>query len=100
MQAKDGWLRVERARAAAHRKEWKVGNRDAEPVKEFCSLDKLERRLKAQLHAGVMPNRNCRRPSLAKRGEKLLKVKGKQRRKSKCMTASMKALRDKAKASV
>ena len=96
--AKDGWVRVERTMVAAHRREWRTGKRDAEPENETCSMDKLERRLKAQLHAGAMPRKLCRRPSLAKRGEKLLKLKSKARQKAKHVSAACKALRAKAKA--
>ena len=98
MHAKDGWLRVERTRVAAHRREWRTGKRDAEPENESCSMDKLERRLKSQMHAGAMPPKNSRRPSLEKRGEKLLKLKSKARQKSKRVTAAFKAMRAKAKA--
>ena len=97
VQAKDGWLRAERTRVAAHRREWKTGARDVEPENEPCSLDKLERRLKSQMHAGEMFQKSCRRPGLGKRGEKLLKCKSKAREKSKRVTAAFKAMRAKAK---
>ena len=98
--AKDGWLRVERTRVAPHRREWRTGKRDTEPENEVCSLDKLERRFKSQMHAGAMPKKSCRRLSLAKRGEKLVKSKTKATQKSKRVTAAFNAMRAKAKASV
>ena len=98
--AKDGWLRVERTRVAAHRREWRTGKRDAETENEICSLEKLERRFKSQMHAGAMPRKSCRRPSLAKRGEKVLKSKSKARQKSMRVAAAFKAMRAKAKALV
>ena len=97
--AKNGWLRVERTRVAPHRREWRTGKRDAEPENEVCSLDKLERRFKSQMHAGAMPKKSCRRLNLAKRGEKLVKSKIKATQKSKRVTAAFNAMRAKAKAS-
>ena len=35
--AKDGWLRVERTRVAAHRREWRTGKRDAEQDTKFAA---------------------------------------------------------------
>ena len=78
--AKDGWLRVERTRVAPHRREWRTGKRDTEPENEACSLDKLERRFKSQMHAGAMPKKICRRLSLANRGERFVKPRLKQHR--------------------
>ena len=91
--AKDGWVRSEETRIAAHRREWKEGKRDHEPEHEQFSLDKLQKRLNAQLHAGCLPKKTCRRLSIAARGAKLVKMKCKQREKSKRVTASCKALR-------
>ena len=96
--AKDGWFRVERTRVTAHRREWRTGKRDAEPENEICSLEKLERRFKSQMHAGAMPKKSCRRPSLVKRGDKVLKSKSKARQKSMRVAAAFKAMRAKAKA--
>ena len=91
--AKDGWARSEETRIAAHRREWKEGERDHEPEHEHVSLDKLQKCLNAQLHAGCLPKRTCRRPSIAARGAKMVKMKCKQREKSKRVMASCKALR-------
>ena len=88
--AKDGWFRVDRTRVAAHRREWRVGEREAEPENE------LERRLKSQMHAGAMPKKRCRRPSLVKRGGRVLKAKRKARQKSIHVAAAFKAMRAKA----
>ena len=100
MRAKDGWFRVERTRVAAHRREWRVGKRDAEPENEICSLEKLERRFKSQMHADAMPRKSCRRPSLAKCGDKVLKSRGKASQKSMRGPAAFKAMRAKAMAMV
>ena len=45
-------LEPEETRIAAHRRECKTGKRDHEPENEEFSLDKLQRRLNAQVHAG------------------------------------------------
>jgi hypothetical protein len=91
--AKDGWIRIEKTRLQAHRREWKFGQRDYEPEHADFSLDKLERRLQAQVHAGGMPSKTCRRPSVAARGNKLLNQKVKQSAKEKRITAVCKAMR-------
>ena len=70
------------------------GKRDHQPELEAFSLDKLQRRLKAQLHAGSMPARSCRRLSIAARGNKLILAKAKQRAKSQRISAACKALRE------
>ena len=96
VQAKDGWLRVETTKVPPERRKWKCGKRDHEPEVEAGSLDKLRRRLHAQLHAGSMPTRSCRRQSIAARGNKMVATKAKQRAKSQRVTAACKALREQA----
>ena len=59
--------------------------------KGVCSTGELELWLRAQMHAG---------PSLAKRGEKLLRFSSKAKQKSKDITVSMNASRATAEASV
>ena len=96
VQAKAGWLRVETTKIPPDRRHWKRGKRDHQPEVEANSLDKLQRRLRAQLHAGSMPNRSCRRQSIAARGNKLIATKAKHRAKSKRVSAACKALREQA----
>ncbi len=63
--ASSGWLRYEDTRIPAERRVWKTGNRDKKPEQEPFSLEKLQRRLKAQVHAGSMPKQTRRRLALA-----------------------------------
>ena len=91
--AKDGWVRMDETRVTPHRREWKFGQRDNKPEEEAFSLDKLERRFKAQLHAGSMPRRSQRRLPVAIRAAKIIKLKEKMRLKSQRITAACKALR-------
>ena len=91
--AKDGRLRVEETRVPAERREWKIGRRDNKPEKDPFSLDKLQRRFKAQLHAGSVPRQTRQRLSIAERGQKLVKTKAKLRAKSLRVTAACKELR-------
>jgi len=96
--ARDGWVRIEETRVAADRRKWKRGKRDNQPENEEFTLDKLQKRLQAQLHAGSMPKASRRRPSIAARGNKLLRAKANQQQKTKRVTASLKSVRDAAKA--
>ena len=86
-------MRMEETRVPPHRREWKVGQRDHKPEEEAFSLDKPERRFRAQLHAGSMPRRSQRRLSVGRRVAKKLKYKLKGRLKSQRVTAACKALR-------
>ena len=94
--ATDGWLRAEETRIPAERREWKTGKRDNKPEQDPFSLDKLQRRFKAQLHAGTVPRQTRRRLSIAERGQKLVKTKAKLRAKSLRVTAACKELRTQA----
>jgi len=91
--ASSGWLRYEDTRIPAERRPWKTGNRDKKPEQEPFSLEKLQKRLKAQLHAGSMPKQTRRRLALANRGQKLLQAKKKLKDKSRRVTAAMNDLR-------
>jgi hypothetical protein len=96
--AKDGWVRVEQTRIPADRRKWKRGRRDREPENEPFSLDKLQKRLDAQLHAGSMPGKTCRRLSIAKRACKLMDARAKLKRKAARITGACQELRARAKA--
>jgi len=92
--ASAGWVRCEETRIQAHRREWKHGQRDVKPEEDPFSLDKLQKRMRAQLHAGSVPASTCRRPSVATQGRKLLKSKTKLKEKPKRASAACKALRE------
>ena len=95
--AGQGWLRFNESPIPAARREWKVGARDREPEKEEYNVDKLHKRLKAQLHAGRMPTMTARRPSLNVRGQRLAVQKRKLKRKADHVSAAMRQAHERAK---
>ena len=95
--AVQGWLRINETLIPAARREWKIGSRDREPEKEEYNVEKLNRRLEAQLHAGVMPTMTCRRPSLNVRGQRLEAQRRRLKRKAEHVAAAMKETHERAK---
>ena len=60
---------------------------------ELCNSDKLQKWLDAQLHAGSMPDKACRRLSIAKRACKLVDARAKLKQKAARITGACQELR-------